>query len=307
MYKIVNDHWVHDFNDSCITDKINNDNVYKLTDTTLSIMHSKIYGRFYGNFNGEDACKYNHEDILVYYFKQVEYKNAKNPAMVLCQLCGNIKFCKYSTNDGYSCCVDCTNRPLSTTFITNTRPKNTISEYFLEQGIDYAYLSNNKVIYLCRTTLRMTNFDVINNIYLNNVLWFKIHSNKICNYCFRLFVACNNACKQCYNFAKTLFYKESLYYWLLQQCIDILDVKYYILYYLLTITGFHVTFKQICEYYNKNKGEIKEEIKEDTKEENKEEEEEEEDYTYIIENYEDIYGLNDVEQQDDELGYWSED
>jgi hypothetical protein len=279
----------------CLNNKINTHNVYKMTDTTLSIMHSKIYGNDFG--------KYNHESVLVYYFKQVKYKHAKKPNSGLCKLCGNIKFCNYVTSDEYSCCGDCIHRPLVTTFIENNRPKNCISEYFMEQGIDYAYLSNNKVIYLCRTTLKMTNFDVINKIYLNNALWFQVHSNKTCNYCFRLPIDYHNACKQCYNFAKTLFYKKSIYYWLIQQCVDITDVQCHILYHILTIIGFHVTFKQICEFYNKE--EIKEENK---KEEIKEEEikEAEEDYTYIIDNYEDVYGLNDVEKQDEELGYWSE-
>lgn len=288
MFKVNNGYWVWSIGKPLF---YNNNFYYKYNGNTLAIMHMRYYS--------DKTIFYNNEYELCLKLTLTNMLRTRH-ANTLCNFCGIVKNVR-ETNYGFYCCDKCYFDLGKITFIHNIRPKASFG-MVLEEGIDYAYKLHNKVIFLCRTTLNITKYSLIHDIYFDKLSWFnqnKYHGK--CNFCHVNHKFYDSSCKQCYEYARQLF----LTIWVISNMTEVNDVNAYILYlYIYFISG-DIEYDVILNVKDAPKKEkIIDEIKEEITEEKSSEESI--DVDYIMDNYEELYGLNDQEQVDDELGYWGD-
>lgn len=231
-------------------------------------------------------------------------RNKYHDKNTLCDICGTVQYhCLYYTvrTSQFNVCNPCYQ------VLHNTKPKYINNTRFLEgygnqeHVIDIALRYNNKVLFLWRHTYCMSKLTMMNYIYFNMQAWYMYGKEVNCNYCHKFVRQINTpSCIHCYNHTKQLWLEYvNIYMYIVD--FELYDVVNIIIQNYIQVLGYNdIDINNIIlirEPYIPPIINIPQILDITTSEE---------DLTYVLNNYEDVYGLNDT-FADDELGHWSDD
>lgn len=308
MYILRDTIWQWDYQPYQLKQINFNKNIYLHTNDTLSILNVRIYT--------DTDIIYNHEKVLhaklmggcMTLCNEINTVNHRT-SPTLCDICGHVKqYCLYYilNNTLFNVCQQCyqelhVKKPK---YIINTRPSKVLDNH--EQKIDVAYKYNNQVIFLCRNTFKISKLDMMNNIYFKNQPWYTIKRQTLCDYCYKYgkYSTGLAVCVKCHHYTEQLLLEQVNIYLNITSFHIPNDIIHIILYNYILCIGYScvdlpkITFIRYPPVIELPTIQLDDTITTET--------ESEEDYTYIIENYEDVYGLNDNICEDEELGHWDD-
>lgn len=311
MYILKDNIWQWDYQPSQLKHIDFNNTIYLHTNDTISILSVKIYTNANILYNHEKVL---HTKLVGGTFTLCKEINTNHHYMLatLCDMCGKVRqYCRYYqvNHTMFNMCPSCyqeAHGKLPTT-VFNTRPSKIIGNH--EQKIDVAYKYNHQVIFLCRNTFHIDKIRLINDVYFRQKPWYTIQRQLLCDFCYKhdKYHVEELSCNQCRNHIVHLWYDYIRIYLSITQLEIPNDIINTMIYYFILGLGYdeflHLKIAQIrnppiiiipiIQLPEVNDNDV-------------ETEEDEEDYTYLLENYEEIYGLNDDPLNNDELGHWDE-